>query len=92
MSFKLIDLKIFFRMTTSSSQKDTHFLRLAVLLMKIAPHAVRKEFDLEFDPTTFRQFLMRSRMKIQTLYKTRVLTRAHYDMLYPNGVGIYLLQ
>lgn len=79
-------------MTTSSSQKDTHFLRLAALLMKIAPHAVRKKFDLEFDPATFQQFLMRSRRTIYNLYRSKILTQAHYDMLYPKGVGIFLLQ
>lgn len=80
-------------MTTSSSQENTRFLRLACLLMKIAPHAVRKKFDLEFDPVTLQKFLRENRSKIDDLtYRNRVLTQTHYQILYPKGVYPFLLE
>ncbi|VDI17281.1 Hypothetical predicted protein [Mytilus galloprovincialis] len=72
-------------MATSLAQEDINFLRLAGLLIKIAPRAVRQRFDYEFHPQQLQQFLSKNRRKIDDLYKKRIFTLAQYDVLYTRG-------
>lgn len=72
-------------MATYLAHEDIHFLRLAGLLIKIAPRAVRRSFDYEIHPGQLEQFLSKNRRKIDDLYKKRVITLAQYDLLYPKG-------
>ncbi|CAG2256754.1 unnamed protein product [Mytilus edulis] len=73
-------------MATSLSQEDINFLRLAGLLIRVAPRAVRQRFDFEFHPEQLQQFLRTNRGKIDNLtYKKRIITLAQYDVLYPRG-------
>lgn len=67
-------------MATSLSQEDLNFLRLAALLFKIAPRAVRQKFDYEFDPKQIQQFLRKNRNKIHDL-----TNKTQYDILYSTG-------
>ncbi|XP_071141832.1 uncharacterized protein [Mytilus edulis] len=71
-------------MATSLSQEDINFLRLAGLLIRVAPRAVRRRFDSEFHPGQLKQFLSKKRGKIYDLtYKKRVITLVQYDLLFP---------
>ncbi|VDI43424.1 Hypothetical predicted protein [Mytilus galloprovincialis] len=70
-------------MATSLAQEDINFLRLAGLLIKIAPRAVRQRFDYEIHPGQLKQFLSKNRRKIDDLKKKRVITLSQYDLLYP---------
>ncbi|VDI56057.1 26S proteasome non-ATPase regulatory subunit 10 [Mytilus galloprovincialis] len=73
-------------MATSQSHEDVNFLRLAGLLIRVAPHAVRRRFDFEFHPDQLQQFLREKRGKIDDLTrKKKVITFAQYDLLYPRG-------
>ncbi|CAG2256755.1 unnamed protein product [Mytilus edulis] len=73
-------------MATSLSQEDVNFLRLAGLLIRVAPRAVRRRFDSEFHPGQLKQFLSKNRGKIYDLtYKKRVITLVQYDLLFPKG-------
>ncbi|VDI16366.1 Hypothetical predicted protein [Mytilus galloprovincialis] len=73
-------------MATSLSQEDINFLRLAGLLIRCAPRAVRRRFDFEFHPEQLQQFLREKRGKIDDLTrKKKVITFAQYDLLYPRG-------
>ncbi|CAG2216437.1 unnamed protein product [Mytilus edulis] len=73
-------------MATSLSQEDVNFLRLAGLLIRVAPRAVRRRFDYEFHPEQLKQFLSKNRGKIYDLtYKKRVITLVQYDLLFPKG-------
>ncbi|CAG2184439.1 unnamed protein product [Mytilus edulis] len=72
-------------MANSLAEDDINFLRLAGLLIKIAPRAVRRRFDYEFNPLQLQQFLSKNRHKIDDLYTKRVITQAQYSILYPRG-------
>ncbi|CAG2234034.1 unnamed protein product [Mytilus edulis] len=73
-------------MATSVAQEDINFLRLAGLLIKIAPHAVRRKFDYEFHPTQLQNFLSQNQHTIHELtYKKRVITLPQYELLYSKG-------
>lgn len=67
-------------MATSLSQEEIDFLRLARLLLRIAPRAVRKKFDYEFDSKQLQQFLKKNRNKIHDF-----TTKAQFGILYPTG-------
>lgn len=67
------------------SMEDVNFLRLAGLLLKIAPHAVRQMFDHEFHPVMLQQILRKNRLKIDELVTKRVITKAQYNLLFPEG-------
>ncbi|XP_063405874.1 uncharacterized protein LOC134689837 [Mytilus trossulus] len=71
---------------TSLSQEDIYFLRLAGLLIRVAPRAVRRRFDYEFHPEHLQQFLRTNRGKIDNLtHKKRIITVTQYDLLFPKG-------
>ncbi|XP_063407048.1 ankyrin-1-like [Mytilus trossulus] len=71
-------------MATSLSQEDINFLRLACLLIRVAPRAVRRRFDFEFHPGQLPKFLSKNRRKLDDLtHKKRVITLAQYDLLFP---------
>ncbi|VDI47763.1 Hypothetical predicted protein [Mytilus galloprovincialis] len=73
-------------MSTSLSQEDINFLRLAGLLIRVAPRAVRRKFDYEFHPKQLKQFLSKNRRKIYDLtFEKGVITLVQYDLLYPKG-------
>lgn len=73
-------------MATALPQEDINFLRLARLLQKIAPLAVRRLFDKEFHPARLKQFLKNNRLKIDDLtFKKKVIIQAEYKLLYPKG-------
>ncbi|VDI42961.1 serine/threonine-protein phosphatase 6 regulatory ankyrin repeat subunit A [Mytilus galloprovincialis] len=73
-------------MATSLSQENINFLRLAGLLLRVAPRAVRRKFDYEFNPEQLQQFMSKNRGKIYDLtYKNRVITLVQYDLLFPKG-------
>ncbi|CAC5382522.1 unnamed protein product [Mytilus coruscus] len=69
----------------ATPMEDINFLRLAGLLIRIAPCAVRQRFDLEFNPDTLQRFLSTNRGKIEELRSKRVITKAQYDLLYPKA-------
>lgn len=73
-------------MATSLPEEDVMFLRLASLLHRIAPRAVRRWFDNEFHPDKLNQFLRKNRLKIYDMtFKERVITQAVYNLLYPKS-------
>ncbi|VDI47760.1 blast:Ankyrin-1 [Mytilus galloprovincialis] len=73
-------------MATSLSQEDINFLRLAGLLIRVAPRVVRRKFDYEFHPKQLKQFLSKNRRKIYDLtFEKGVITLVQYDLLYPKG-------
>lgn len=73
-------------MATPLPQEDINFLRLAGLLLRIAPRAVRRWFDKEFHPDRLQQFLSKNRLKIYDMtFKERVMSQAMYNLLYPRS-------
>lgn len=73
-------------MATPLPQEDTNFLRLAGLLQRIAPCAVRRWFDKEFHPDRLKQFLSKNRLQIYDMtFKEKVMSQAMYNLLYPRS-------
>ncbi|VDI67110.1 Hypothetical predicted protein [Mytilus galloprovincialis] len=72
-------------MSTPMSKEETNFYRLAVLLFRIAPRAVKLVFDYEFPPLMLQQDLHRNRRKIDKLLNGSLISQPQYDLLYPKG-------
>lgn len=67
------------------SKEETNFYRLAILLFRIAPRAVKLVFDYEFPPLMLQQDLHRNRRKIDKLLNGSLIIQPQYDLLYPKG-------
>lgn len=61
------------------------FLRLACLLLHIAPRALRRHFDIEFHPDKLQALLLQKKIKILELKERKTITQTQYDLLYPAG-------
>lgn len=72
-------------MAAALAKEEINFQRLASLLIKIAPRAIRRRFDDEFHPGQLEQFLSKNRRHIDDLKNKKVITRVQYDILYPRG-------
>lgn len=59
-------------MNNTVTKEETNYLRIANLLLRIAPPAVRVKFDSEFDPVMLQKTLNQSRsQKLDKLRKKR---------------------
>ncbi|XP_063417718.1 uncharacterized protein LOC134700292 [Mytilus trossulus] len=61
------------------------YLRLACLLLHIAPRALRRHFDHEFHPNQLQTFLVQKQNNILKLKQRRCITQTQYELLYPAG-------
>ncbi|CAC5357222.1 unnamed protein product [Mytilus coruscus] len=61
------------------------YLRLACLLLHIAPRALRRHFDHEFHPDQLQAFLIQKQSRISELKQRRCITQTQYELLYPAG-------
>ncbi|VDI02299.1 Hypothetical predicted protein [Mytilus galloprovincialis] len=70
----------------SISYEETHFLRIANLLITIAPSAVRVKFDKEFHPDVLQKILYQERFKmLESLKKRNILTQIQWDLMFPKS-------
>jgi hypothetical protein len=67
------------------SDEEVNFLRMANLLIKIAPHAVRRLFNREIYPGGLKLVLIQKRHKLDSLKQKGKLSRTQRELLYPTG-------
>ncbi|XP_071145817.1 uncharacterized protein [Mytilus edulis] len=72
-------------MATTISAEETFHLRIANLLLQVAPTAVRVKFDKEFYPSGLQTVLNQKRANIQGLRQKRIITQKQWDLLFPNS-------
>lgn len=71
---------------TVLSPEEENYLRIAHLLIRVAPSAVRVRFDKEFYPGGLKTVLNQSRSStLETLKKRRVFNQAQWDLLFPKS-------
>ncbi|XP_071145672.1 uncharacterized protein [Mytilus edulis] len=76
-------------MATSISAGETYYLRIANLLLKVAPSAVRVKFDKEFYPSGLQTVLNQKRLKIQGLTQKKIINIKQWNLLFPSsGIAI----
>ncbi|VDI10700.1 Hypothetical predicted protein, partial [Mytilus galloprovincialis] len=68
------------------SPEEENYLRIAHLLMRVAPSAVRVRFNTEFSPGGLKIVLNRARSStLETLKKRRIINQAQWDLLFPKS-------
>lgn len=74
------------------SKEETNFLKLANLLIKISPEAVRSLFNREFHPGSLKSVLSKNFSKLDQLKKKRVITQTQWNLLFHHGKYDYVHQ
>ncbi|XP_063408881.1 ankyrin-3-like [Mytilus trossulus] len=67
------------------SGEEINFLRVANLLIRHSPKAVRILFDREFNPSGLTSVLSKNRVKLDKLKKKHVITQMQWSLLFPSG-------
>ncbi|CAC5421615.1 unnamed protein product [Mytilus coruscus] len=66
------------------SREVSNYIKIALLVLRISPKAVRVKFDIEFHPERLRKTLDENYRKLQELYqKKRILSKEQWDLLFP---------
>ncbi|XP_063408943.1 uncharacterized protein LOC134692421 [Mytilus trossulus] len=66
------------------SKEVSNYIKIAVLVLRISPKAVRLKFDIEFHPKSLRNTLDKNFAKLQELYhKKRILSKEQWNLLFP---------
>ncbi|CAC5383064.1 unnamed protein product [Mytilus coruscus] len=67
------------------SREEINFLRIANLLIRHSPKAVRILFNREFNPSGLTSVLSKNRNKLDKLKKKNVITQTQWSLLFPSG-------
>ncbi|XP_052081860.1 ankyrin-2-like [Mytilus californianus] len=70
---------------TSLSKDETNFLRLAHLIIRISPRAVRTRFNHHFNPGGLHIVLNREKSKINKLFCKRILSQLQMNILFSSS-------
>jgi hypothetical protein len=64
-------------------EEDTNYLRLAILVIKLSPKAVRVLFNNRFPAVNLPNILARKHVKLQALHDKRIISEAQWKLLFP---------
>ncbi|CAG2194648.1 unnamed protein product [Mytilus edulis] len=64
---------------------EENFLRLSLLVLRIAPRAVRQHFDKEFHPKVITKVIRQNRLKLHVLREKRILSSSQLSLLFQDG-------
>ncbi|XP_076107867.1 uncharacterized protein LOC143076107 isoform X2 [Mytilus galloprovincialis] len=66
------------------TEKEANYLRITNLILRVAPQAVRVQFDKEFFPGGLQTVLNQNKFKVlDPLKRKRVINQKQWDLLYP---------
>lgn len=68
--------------TTSLSREESNYLRLAHLIIRVSPEAVRKSFDHNFSPGGLHIILMMNKPKIEILFNKNIINQSQFSTLF----------
>lgn len=66
-------------------EEDTNYLRLAILVIKLSPKAVRVLFNNKFPAVNLPNILTRKHGKLQALYNQRIINQVQWNILFPSS-------
>ncbi|CAC5385978.1 unnamed protein product [Mytilus coruscus] len=67
------------------SREETNFLRVANLLIRISPKAVRILFNREFNPGVLKSVFSKNWTNLDKLKNKNVITKTQWSLLFPSG-------
>lgn len=68
------------------TSEEINYLRIANLILRVAPTAVRVKFDKELNPAVLQKTLNQNRWnKLDPLKKKRIINNAQWDLIFPKS-------
>lgn len=68
----------------SLTQEELNFLRMANLILRVAPQAIRVKFDKEFNQGGLQTVLNQARFKVlESLKRKKIINQAQWEMMFP---------
>lgn len=68
------------------TSEEINYLRIANLILRVAPTAVRVKFDKELNPAVLQKTLNQNRWnKLDLLKKKRIINNAQWDLIFPKS-------
>lgn len=67
------------------SREETNFLRVANLVIRLSPKAVRNLFNREFNPGLLKSVFSKNWTKLDRLKNKYVITQRQWGVLFPPG-------
>ncbi|XP_052082662.1 uncharacterized protein LOC127720222 [Mytilus californianus] len=65
------------------SREESNYIKIALLVLRISPPAVRVKFDIEFHPERLRKTLDENFPKLQALHHKKKINKDQWDLLFP---------
>lgn len=77
-------------MASVIGKEESNYIRIALLLLRISPRAVRVQFDREFHPDMLVNTLKSEYGKLKDLYRKNRINQSQWDLLFPKkGLEIF---
>lgn len=77
-------------MASVIGKEESNYIRIAILLLRISPRAVRVQFDREFHPDMLVNTLKSEYGKLKDLYRKNRINQSQWDLLFPKkGLEIF---
>ena len=75
----------------TTSGHESNYIKIAMVVLRVSPRAVRVQFDKEFHPIHLQSILNRKVLHLTTLQKKKRITQPQWELLFPKtGRLLYL--
>jgi hypothetical protein len=75
----------------TTSSYESNYIKIAMVVLRVSPRAVRVQFDKEFRPDRLQSILNRNFLHLTNLKKKKRITQPQWELLFPQtGRLLYL--
>jgi hypothetical protein len=75
----------------TTSSYESNYIKIATVVLRVSPHAVRVQFDKEFHPVCLQKTLKSERSRLLDLKEKKRITQPQWNVLFPRtGRLLYL--
>ena len=75
----------------TTSRHESNYIKIAMVVLRVSPRAVRVQFDKEFHPVRLQNILNRNVLHLTNLKTKKRITQPQWELLFPKtGRLLYL--
>jgi hypothetical protein len=75
----------------TTSRHESNYIKIAMVVLRVSPYAVRVQFDKEFHPVNLQSILNRNVLDLTKLKTKKRITQPQWELLFPKtGRLLYL--
>jgi hypothetical protein len=75
----------------TTSMYESNYIKIAMVVLRVSPRAVRVQFDKEFDPVCLQGTLKSQQCRLLDLQSKKLITQPQWNLLFPRtGMLLYL--